>query len=65
MHISHKCKGIIEDLESYRYPESKEGHDLKESPLKDGYHDHGCDSLRYGIINKFPIRQHKLKIGDR
>ena len=65
LHISNKCTGIIEDLESYRYPESKEGFDLKETPLKDGYHDHGCDALRYAIINKFPIRQYKLKIGDR
>lgn len=65
LHVSNKCKGIIEDIESYRYPESKEGHELREAPLKDGYHDHGCDSLRYAIINRFPIRQFKLKIGDR
>ena len=65
LHIDQSCTGIIEDLESYRYPESKEGKELKESPLKDGIHDHGCDCLRYGIINKFPIRNFKLRINER
>ena len=62
LHISKRCTGIIQDLESYRYPESREGADLKELPLKDGYHDHGCDALRYGIINKFPIRYTKIRM---
>ena len=62
LHISKRCTGIIQDIESYRYPESKEGADLKELPLKDGYHDHGCDALRYGIINKFPIRYNKIRM---
>lgn len=26
-----------------------------EKPVKDGYYDHLCDALRYGIINLFPI----------
>ena len=41
-HISDRCPGIIEDIESYRYPESKNGKELK-----DGTSDHGCDALRY------------------
>ena len=62
LHIDRRCAGIIQDIESYRYPETKEGADLKELPLKDGYHDHGCDALRYGIVNKFPIRYNKIRM---
>ena len=65
LHIDERCNGIIEDLEGYRYPEEKEGKDLKESPLKDGYNEHGCDALRYGILNKFPIKNHKLRMDKR
>ena len=61
LHIDHKCTGIVEDLESYRYPEHKEGSNLKNEPLKDGLHDHGCDALRYGICGKFPIRKQKYR----
>lgn len=55
--VDHLCTGHIEDLENYRYPEAKEGRDLKEEPLKDGYHDHACDETRYFFINHFPIRK--------
>ena len=65
LHIDQSCMGIVEDIESYRYPEHKEGSNLKNEPLKDGYHDHGCDCLRYGIIGKFPIRNQKYKVSTR
>ena len=55
----------MEDLENYRYPEAKEGQDLKPEPLKDGYHDHGCDMLRYFFINRFPIKQREFKVSTR
>ena len=61
LHIDSSCNGIIEDIEAYRYPESKEGLALKDLPLKDGYSDHGADALRYGIVNKFPIRMNKIR----
>ena len=61
LHISEKCPGIIEDIESYRYPDTKDGKELKEAPLKDGTSDHGCDALRYFFINKFPIRSSKIR----
>ena len=64
-HISDRCPGIIEDIESYRYPESKDGKELKEAPLKDGTSDHGCDALRYFFINKFPIRNSKIRTHKR
>ena len=65
LHISSKFIGLIEDLESYRYPEHKDGTQLRNEPLKDGLHDHGADALRYGIVNhvpikKFQIRTHKI-----
>ena len=60
LHISNKCVGLIEDLESYRYPDD-EGKSLKELPLKDGYHDHSMDALRYLLVNLEPINIRKLR----
>ena len=62
LHIDYKCKGLSEDLENYRYPPEKEGMNLKLDPIKDGYHDHGCDMIRYFFINRFPIRQQGINI---
>ena len=65
LHIDKRCKGMMIDLENYRYPEAKEGQDLKPEPLKDGFHDHGCDMLRYFFINRFPIKQREFKVRTR
>tara|TARA_B100001250_G_scaffold413599_1_gene448269 strand:- start:3008 stop:4363 length:1356 start_codon:yes stop_codon:yes gene_type:complete len=65
LHLNKNCMGLAEDLENYRYPEHKEGSDLKETPVKDGYHDHGCDMLRYFFLNRFPIKQQGIKFVDR
>ena len=65
LHIHDKCQGMAEDLENYRYSEHKEGYDLKPDPVKDGYHDHGCDMLRYFFINRFPIKQQELIVRKR
>ena len=64
-HINEKCTGIMMDLENYRYPEPKEGADLKPEPIKDGYHDHGCDMIRYFFINQFPIKNREFKVRTR
>ena len=64
-HVHNKCTGIMMDLENYRYPEAKEGADLKPEPLKDGLHDHGCDMVRYFFINRFPIKQREFKVRTR
>ena len=64
-HINEKCTGIMMDLENYRYPEPKEGADLKTEPVKDGYHDHGCDMIRYFFINQFPIKNREFKVRTR
>ena len=64
LHLNNNCIGMAEDLESYRYPEA-DGKDLKSEPLKDGYHDHGCDQLRYFFINHFPIKNREIKVRNR
>jgi len=65
LHLNNNCMGMAEDLESYRYPEQKDGKELKPEPLKDGYHDHGCDQLRYFFINHFPIKNREIKVRNR
>ena len=60
IHIHHKCTGLMEDLEIYRYPEHKDN-DLKNIPVKDGRSDHSMDAFRYYFINKFPIKQSKYR----
>jgi len=65
LHVNEKCTGIMMDLENYRYPEPKEGSDLKPEPVKDGYHDHGCDMIRYFFINQFPIKNREFKVRTR
>ena len=53
------------DLENYRYPEAKEGKDLKPEPIKDGKHDHGTDMLRYFFVNQFPIKNREIRMIQR
>ena len=61
LHINKKCKNIIHDIETYRYHDEKEGHALKNIPIKDGLSDHGMDALRYFLVNQFPIKQYKYR----
>jgi len=50
--IHPDCTILIDAmLGGYRYKESREGQTVSEVPLKDGYYDHLCDSLRYLLIN--------------
>lgn len=55
--VSKTCVGHISDYENYRYPERKEDRILKDEPMKDGRHDHGCDETRYFFTNRFPLVQ--------
>ncbi len=64
-HLDNKCTNMAIDLENYRYPEAKEGKDLKNDPIKDGMHDHGCDMLRYYYINRFPIKNREIRMVKR
>ena len=65
IHIDKRCKGLIEDLEAYRYELDKDNKPLKENPLKDGYSDHSMDALRMGIVTHFPIRNMQMKVVSR
>ena len=64
-HLDYKCTGMVQDLETYRYPEAVENKELKALPIKDGLSDHGCDMLRYFYINRFPIKTRELNVRSR
>ena len=61
VHVDKKCTDVIQDFEEYRYPETEDGKPIKEEPIKDGYHDHGCDAFRYLITNRFPMKNKEMK----
>ena len=65
LHLDSSCTETAIDLENYRYPEAKEGKDLKPEPIKDGKHDHSMDMLRYFFINRFPIKNREIRIIQR
>ena len=64
-HLDKRCTNMAIDLENYRYPEAKEGKDLKPEPIKDGKHDHGTDMLRYFFVNQFPIKNRDIRMVKR
>ncbi|MFG0275083.1 MAG: hypothetical protein ACF8QF_08500 [Phycisphaerales bacterium] len=45
--IHPRCRGLIESLQRYRYPDARPDDEL---PLKDGA-DHAADALRYLVVN--------------
>ena len=47
LYIHPRCRGLIESLQRYRYPEARPD---DESPMKDGA-DHAPDALRYLVVN--------------
>ena len=61
VHVDKKCVEVIKDFGEYRYPETMDGKPIKEEPIKDGYHDHGCDAFRYFITNRFPMKNKVMK----
>ena len=64
-HLDKSCTNMAIDLENYRYPEAKEGKDLKPEPIKDGRHDHSMDMLRYFFINRVSIKNKEIRIRQR
>ena len=60
--IDENCHGVIQDFESYRYPEDRENYSLNENPVKDGVHDHAIDSARFFFVSHFPIRNQQIGI---
>ena len=52
LRISKKCKNLITEFESYRYPDDKPDKNSAEDPVKEG--DHCLDSLRYALFTYQP-----------
>lgn len=50
--VTSNCTETIRSLRGYSYATGR-GDQPKESPLKDGLHDHLADALRYALTNKF------------
>lgn len=48
LHIHKNCKNLIQELETYSYPEKKSNSNEPENPVKEN--DHALDALRYLIM---------------
>lgn len=48
MYITSNCKNLIQEIESYKYPEDKPDRNPQDLPMK--LNDHGPDALRYVIL---------------
>ena len=55
--IHPDCVNLIQELETYRYPEKKADQNEKEVPIKEN--DHCMDCLRYALFSHEPIKQVK------
>lgn len=49
LHIHKECKNLIQELETYSYPEKRPNNNEQEVPVKEN--DHALDALRYAIDN--------------
>jgi PBSX family phage terminase large subunit len=47
LHIHSSCVNLINEFETYRYPDKKPDNNEKEIPIKE--HDHALDSIRYAL----------------
>ena len=47
LHIDASCVNLINEFETYRYPDKKPDMNEKEVPIKE--HDHALDSIRYAL----------------
>lgn len=52
LRIHSSCINLIEEFESYAYPETREGRNENENPVKD--FDHALDALRYALSSNLP-----------
>ncbi len=53
LHIHSSCVNLINEFETYRYPDKKPDMNEKETPIKE--HDHGLDSIRYALYMQAPV----------
>lgn len=52
LHVHDSCASLIEEFESYHYPDSRSGYNEYENPVKEN--DHSLDALRYVIMTDDP-----------
>ncbi len=50
--IHKNCASLIQELETYSYPEKKSNSNEQEKPIKEN--DHACDALRYALYSYQP-----------
>lgn len=48
LHIASRCVNTIAELETYSYPDRKDGHNENEDPIKEN--DHAMDAMRYALM---------------
>lgn len=54
LHIHKSCQNLLEELESYRYPEKRDERNESEVPVKEN--DHALDALRYVLhMHSHPV----------
>jgi hypothetical protein len=53
LHVHSSCVNLINEFETYRYPEKKPDMNEKEVPVKE--HDHALDAIRYVLYMQQPI----------
>lgn len=51
--VSLNCRNLLFELETYHYPERKEGKNEQELPVKEN--DHAVDALRYALYTHSPL----------
>jgi len=63
LHINSSCINLINELETYSYPEQRQGHNEDENPIKEN--DHALDALRYALYMDEPVNMlHNLRQQD-
>lgn len=58
LHIHSSCVHLINEFETYAYPEKKPDHNENEVPIKEN--DHGLDAIRYDLY----MQEGKIGIGN-
>lgn len=53
LHIHESCVNLIQEFETYSYPDKKSNSNEYENPIKEN--DHALDSLRYGLFMDDPV----------
>jgi phage terminase large subunit len=54
--IHPRCENLIYELETYAYPDTKDGRNAEEKPIK--HNDHAIDALRYAIYMEDRLPQY-------